>query len=44
MNYEEQLSTDIEESRRAAKGCCLGLLISIPMWACIIVCLIRLIG
>jgi len=44
MNYEEYLSADIEESRRAAKGCCLGLLISVSMWVCIILCVIRLIG
>ena len=41
--YEGRLSTDIGESRRFVQGCCLGLLISVPMWACIIVCLIGLI-
>ena len=32
----------INESQRFARGYCLGLLLSLPMWACIILCLVGL--
>ncbi len=33
---------DTKDPQRAAKGCCLGLLLSIPIWICIVVTLVKL--
>ena len=41
-DYDGRLTDDVGEFRRFALGCCLGLLLSLPIWACIALCLVGL--
>ena len=40
-DYDKHLTIAYEESQGAARGCCIGLLLSIPVWFCIVVFFIK---